>query len=124
MILNMAQTKRELLDENARLRQHILSAETTLEGLRRRNGQLLGVIEDNCPDMIDGLTTHTVRFNSISKVHHLVSAAIKQDIDTVSKIAKELEEDFKVELDGRKKRIITQEQIEKMQAGRRAKKNA
>lgn len=122
----VVKTKKDVMDENRLLLQHIARAEAAYDGLRKRNGQLLGVIEIHCPKAHEQLTDFSTRFNPISKVNHLIDAAIRKDWDTCSEIVDTLVHDFSIDfdLDSRRNRRLSPEHIAKMKAGREAKENA
>lgn len=115
----MSKTKSEIQAENVALLDGMLQMETSMAALRMRNGQLLGALEKYCPEAAESLTTYSSRWAPMSKVHHLVFAAIKGNWDSCKELAKELEEDYKIEIDNRKKRVLSPEHIAAMQAGRK-----
>lgn len=115
----MAKTKLELEHENAEILRYIIRLETSMEGLRRRNGQLLTTLETYCPEAAEAITVYTTTFNPISKIHHLVQSAFNGDWQHCKQLVVEIEEDFQIKMEKKKKYSPTEEHIAAMQEGRR-----
>lgn len=93
--------------------------DATIAGLTKRNGQLYTILSEHCPEALKIANMQTGSWHPLSKIHHLLEAALRGRFDRVKELADQINIDFKTEYDERSKRKISDEHLEKMQAGRK-----